>query len=387
MQPVVHFKNVNKYYGGLPAVDDLDLAVEPGQFVTLLGPSGCGKSTTLRMLGGFEQPSSGEIYLEGKPITHLPPNRRNVNIVFQDYALFPHLNVNRNIAFGLELKGLSSDAIHKRTMELLALVKLQDFTDRMPDQLSGGQRQRVALMRALAPDPNVLLLDEPLSALDAKLRQQMQIELKTIQRTTGKTFIFVTHDQEEALTMSDVIVVMNKGRIEQMGGPNELYSRPRSRFVANFIGQSNFLEGKLLSHDGTTAAIDWNGSIIHADLNGTKLPVGSGATVALRPEALYCMAEQPKDRFALRGAHRPARLQGCAHLPHDRTRKWRGAGFAARPGSAFAPGEGRGVGGLARARRGRSGRLTRLNLARSFQGPPAAAVPKADFRSKGYYDE
>ncbi|WP_248446179.1 ABC transporter ATP-binding protein [Sinorhizobium meliloti] len=301
MQPVVHFKNVNKYYGGLPAVDDLDLAVESGHFVTLLGPSGCGKSTTLRMLGGFEQPSSGEIYLEGKPITHLPPNRRNVNIVFQDYALFPHLNVGRNIAFGLELKGLSSDAIHKRTMELLALVKLQDFAHRMPDQLSGGQRQRVALMRALAPDPNVLLLDEPLSALDAKLRQQMQIELKTIQRTTGKTFIFVTHDQEEALTMSDVIVVMNKGRIEQMGGPNELYSRPRSRFVANFIGQCNFLEGKLLSHDGTTAAIDWNGSIIHADLNGTKLPAGSGATVALRPEALYCMAEQPKDRFALRG--------------------------------------------------------------------------------------
>lgn len=179
MQPVVHFKNVNKYYGGLPAVDDLDLAVESGHFVTLLGPSGCGKSTTLRMLGGFEQPSSGEIYLEGKPITHLPPNRRNVNIVFQDYALFPHLNVGRNIAFGLELKGLSSDAIHKRTMELLALVKLQDFAHRMPDQLSGGQRQRVALMRALAPDPNVLLLDEPLSALDAKLRQQMQIELKT----------------------------------------------------------------------------------------------------------------------------------------------------------------------------------------------------------------
>ncbi|MQW01825.1 polyamine ABC transporter ATP-binding protein [Sinorhizobium medicae] len=301
MQPVVQFENVNKYYGALPAVDGLNLAIEPGQFVTLLGPSGCGKSTTLRMLGGFEQPSSGEIYLEGKAISHLPPNRRNVNIVFQDYALFPHLNVGRNIAFGLELKGLSSDAIHKRTMELLALVKLEDFAGRMPDQLSGGQRQRVALMRALAPDPNVLLLDEPLSALDAKLRQQMQIELKTIQRTTGKTFIFVTHDQEEALTMSDVIVVMNKGRIEQMGDPNELYSRPRSRFVANFIGQSNFLEGKALSVDGTVATIDWNGTAIRADDNGTQPAKDSPTTVALRPEALYCLAEQPQDRFALKG--------------------------------------------------------------------------------------
>ncbi|MCX8998305.1 ABC transporter ATP-binding protein [Rhizobiaceae bacterium BDR2-2] len=301
MQPVVHFKDVNKYYGAAPAVENLDLAIEPGQFVTLLGPSGCGKSTTLRMLGGFEDPSSGEIYLDGKAISHLPPNKRNVNIVFQDYALFPHLTVGRNIAFGLELKGWDSDAIHKRVLELLALVELQDFADRMPDQLSGGQRQRVALMRALAPDPEVLLLDEPLSALDAKLRQQMQIELKSIQQTTGKTFIFVTHDQEEALTMSDVIVVMNKGRIEQMGDPHALYSRPRSRFVADFIGQSNFLEGTLLSVEGTVATLDWQGNAIHADLNGTAHAPGARATVALRPEALYCLAEKPKDRLALKG--------------------------------------------------------------------------------------
>ncbi|MBP1883903.1 ABC transporter ATP-binding protein [Sinorhizobium mexicanum] len=301
MQPVVHFKNVNKFYGALPAVENLDLAIETGQFVTLLGPSGCGKSTTLRMLGGFEEPTSGEIYLDGKPISHLPPNKRNVNIVFQDYALFPHLPVRRNIAFGLELKGMESSAIHKRVTELLALVGLQDYAERMPAQLSGGQRQRVALMRALAPDPNVLLLDEPLSALDAKLRQQMQIELKSIQQKTGKTFIFVTHDQEEALTMSDVIVVMDKGRIEQMGGPDELYARPRSRFVANFIGQSNFLEGKVVSVEGTVASFDWQGNIVQADVNGTAHAPGARATVALRPEALYCLPAKPEGRLALKG--------------------------------------------------------------------------------------
>ncbi|WP_288431362.1 ABC transporter ATP-binding protein [uncultured Agrobacterium sp.] len=301
MQPVVHFKNVNKSYGSALAVDDLDLAIEPGQFVTLLGPSGCGKSTTLRMLGGFEAPSSGEIYLDGQAISHLPPNKRNVNIVFQDYALFPHLTVARNIAFGLELKGMDSASIHKRVMELLGLVKLQDFADRMPDQLSGGQRQRVALMRALAPDPNVLLLDEPLSALDAKLRHEMQIELKAIQKTTGKTFIFVTHDQEEALTMSDVVVVMNKGRIEQMGSPDDLYARPRSRFVADFIGQSNFLDTTVKSVDGDIATLEWLGLPIHAVTNGSRHTPGSKAVVALRPEAISCLSEKPAERFALKG--------------------------------------------------------------------------------------
>ena len=301
MQPVVQFRNVNKHYGSSIAVDSLDLSIEPGQFVTLLGPSGCGKSTTLRMLGGFETPTSGEIYLDGKEISRLPPNKRNVNIVFQDYALFPHLSVRRNVAFGLELKGLASEAIHKRTMELLSLVRLQEFADRMPAQLSGGQRQRVALMRALAPNPNVLLLDEPLSALDAKLRQQMQVELKSIQRTTGKTFIFVTHDQEEALTMSDVIVVMNSGRIEQMGDPHTLYSRPRSRFVANFIGESNFIEGTLKGTEGGLAAIEWNGSIVHAGLNGQDLQAGSCVAVALRPEAVSVFAAKPAEKLAFEG--------------------------------------------------------------------------------------
>ncbi len=301
MQPVVHFRNVNKYYGSSLAVDNLDLAIEPGQFVTLLGPSGCGKSTTLRMLGGFEMPTSGEIFLDGQEISQLPPNKRNVNIVFQDYALFPHLNVRRNVAFGLELKGMASDAIHKRTMELLSLVKLTDFAERMPGQLSGGQRQRVALMRALAPNPNVLLLDEPLSALDAKLRQQMQIELKSIQKTTGKTFIFVTHDQEEALTMSDVVVVMNAGRIEQMGDPHTLYAKPRSRFVANFIGETNFIEGKLKAIDGGLAAIEWNGSVVHANLNGHNPAIGSTVAAALRPEAITVISEKPANTIAVSG--------------------------------------------------------------------------------------
>ena len=301
MQPVVHFKNVTKFYGAMPAVEELDLAIGAGQFVTLLGPSGCGKSTTLRMLGGFEAPTSGEIYLNGEPISHLPPNKRNVNIVFQDYALFPHLSVGRNVAFGLELKGMQSAAIHKRVTELLSLVALQDFAERMPAQLSGGQRQRVALMRALAPDPNVLLLDEPLSALDAKLRQQMQIELKSIQQKTGKTFVFVTHDQEEALTMSDIVVVMNKGRIEQIGAPAEIYARPRSRFVADFIGQSNLLEGKVVSVDGTVATMDWQGNVVLADVNGTNSIPGEGATLAVRPESLYCLTERPNDRPAVRG--------------------------------------------------------------------------------------
>ncbi|WP_119387856.1 ABC transporter ATP-binding protein [Taklimakanibacter lacteus] len=286
MQPVVQFENVTKTYGQAIAVDDLNLAIEPGKFVTLLGPSGCGKSTTLRMLGGFETPSSGRILLAGRDVTHLPPNKRNVNIVFQDYALFPHMNVARNIAFGLELQGKSADAIHRRVMELLRLVRLEAFAERLPSELSGGQRQRVALMRALAPDPQVLLLDEPLSALDAKLRQQMQIELKAIQETTGKTFLFVTHDQEEALTMSDVIVVMNNGRIEQMGDPHTLYSHPNSVFVANFIGEANLLKATVVARDGDRTALRWNGLEVQASATGHPAKAGDAACIVVRPEAI-----------------------------------------------------------------------------------------------------
>jgi spermidine/putrescine transport system ATP-binding protein len=285
METVVHFDKVTKRYGAAVAVDALDLRIEAGRFVTLLGPSGCGKSTTLRLLGGFETPDSGRVMLAGRDVTHLPPNRRDVNIVFQDYALFPHMNVARNIAFGPELQGKPQPEIERRVAELLALVRLEDYADRMPAQLSGGQRQRIALMRALAPDPRMLLLDEPLSALDAKLRQQMQIELKSIQERTGKTFLFVTHDQEEALTMSDVIVVMNEGRIEQIGDPKTLYDNPASRFVANFIGDTNLLECTVAAADDDTVALDWGGSRIHAG-KGPRPSVGERVTVAVRPEAL-----------------------------------------------------------------------------------------------------
>ena len=293
MEPVVKFENITKNYGEYAAVNDLNLTIEPGRFITLLGPSGCGKSTTLRMLGGFEAPSKGRILLAGKDVTHLPPNKRDVNIVFQDYALFPHMSVAKNIAFGLELKGHDNRFIHNRVGELLELVQLQDYAQRLPAELSGGQRQRVALMRALAPDPQVLLLDEPLSALDAKLRQQMQIELKSIQEKTGKTFMFVTHDQEEALTMSDQIVVMNKGRIEQMGDPHTLYSQPSSVFVANFIGETNLLRSKVLSRDSAVTRLNWNGVPLIAN-NGAFTPqAGDSAYVVVRPEAIRCSINEP----------------------------------------------------------------------------------------------
>ncbi|MBD8651093.1 ABC transporter ATP-binding protein [Rhizobium sp. CFBP 13726] len=310
MEPVVQFDNVSKSYGTHVAVDNLNLSIEAGKFVTLLGPSGCGKSTSLRMLGGFETPTSGRIMLSGKDVTRVPPNKRNVNIVFQDYALFPHMSVARNIAFGLELKGLDNQSIHRRVSELLELVELQDYAGRLPAELSGGQRQRVALMRALAPDPDVLLLDEPLSALDAKLRQQMQIELKSIQEKTGKTFMFVTHDQEEALTMSDTIVVMNKGRIEQMGDPNTLYGRPGSVFVANFIGETNLLRSTVIGSEGNETALNWNGVTIKANPGGLAPRVGEHLYVVLRPEAIHCSAFEPAGGNRIQGKIRQRVFKG-----------------------------------------------------------------------------
>ena len=310
MEPVVKFDNVTKSYGKHVAVENLNLSIERGKFVTLLGPSGCGKSTSLRMLGGFETPNSGRILLGGKDVTRVPPNKRNVNIVFQDYALFPHMSVAKNIAFGLELKGHDNQFIHRRVMELLELVQLQDFAKRLPSELSGGQRQRVALMRALAPDPEVLLLDEPLSALDAKLRQQMQIELKSIQEKTGKTFMFVTHDQEEALTMSDTIVVMNKGRIEQMGDPNTLYGKPGSVFVANFIGETNLLRSTVLGTEGDVAALNWNGITIKAEQGGLTPKAGDHLYVVLRPEAIHCSVAEPTSVNRIKGKIRQRVFKG-----------------------------------------------------------------------------
>lgn len=291
--PIVRIEGLTKSFGTAVALHEMNLTIAPGEFVTFLGPSGCGKSTTLRILGGFETPNTGRIILGGEDVTHLPPNRRNVNMVFQDYALFPHMTTRRNIAFGLELKGMSKAAIAARIDELAAFLELSNYLDRRPDQLSGGQRQRVALARALAPDPELLLLDEPLGALDAKLRSQVQIELKNIQQRTKKAFFFVTHDQEEALTMSDRIVVMNKGRIEQDGTPEDLYHRPANRFVAEFIGETNFLDGVLRGMDGQTAVVDWQGHQLLCKTPLQGLQDGNPVTVSLRPERISVHSVAP----------------------------------------------------------------------------------------------
>jgi spermidine/putrescine transport system ATP-binding protein len=246
---------VTKSFGDVAAVDHIDLEVRDGEFFSLLGPSGCGKTTTLRMIGGFEQPTSGRIELQGEDVTWLPPYKRNVNTVFQNYALFPHLTIFENVAFGLRRKKVSGAEITRRVTEMLALVELPGFERRKPNQISGGQAQRVALARALINRPAVLLLDEPLGALDLKLRKQMQVELKRIQQEVGITFIYVTHDQEEAMTMSDRIAVMNRGKYEQLGDPESLYERPATRFVAGFLGVSNLLPGTIEGAAGRYAVI------------------------------------------------------------------------------------------------------------------------------------
>jgi spermidine/putrescine transport system ATP-binding protein len=250
----VRLVEVVKKFGDQVAVDRINLEVRDGEFFSLLGPSGCGKTTTLRMIGGFEQPTSGLIELQGQDVTWLPPFKRNVNTVFQNYALFPHLSIFENVAFGLRRRGIRSSEIKSRVTEMLSLVELPGYETRKPTQISGGQAQRVALARALINRPAVLLLDEPLGALDLKLRKQMQVELKRIQQEVGITFIYVTHDQEEAMTMSDRIAVMNHGHYEQLGEPESLYERPTTRFVAGFLGVSNLLPARVAGRDGNYAS-------------------------------------------------------------------------------------------------------------------------------------
>ena len=245
-QNLIDLQNLKKEFDGTPVLRGISLSIKRREFVTLLGPSGCGKTTTLRIIGGFEQPDSGDVFFDGKRLNDVPPYQREINTVFQRYALFPHLNVAENIAFGLHIKKLDRADIKRKTAEMLELVGLRGFENRDVTSLSGGQQQRVAIARALVCEPRVLLLDEPLGALDLKLRKDMQIELKRIQQRTGITFIYVTHDQEEALTMSDRIVVMNHGVIQQVGSPTDIYNEPENAFVADFIGESNIIDGVML---------------------------------------------------------------------------------------------------------------------------------------------
>ena len=277
----VRLISVSKSFDEMVAVDDLTLEIPKGSFFAMLGPSGCGKTTTLRMIGGFEEPDQGVIEVGGKPVTGVPPYKRDVNTVFQSYALFPHLDVFENVAFGLRRKKVPKQQLDGRVREILKIVGLEGFDKRKPRLLSGGQQQRVALARALVNSPNVLLLDEPLGALDLKLRKQMQLELKRIQHELGLTFVHVTHDQEEAMTMADTIAVMNGGRIEQLGSPSELYERPRTAFVAGFLGVSNLLEGTVTTLG--TVRVDGAGEVRvdgQLPIAGTRLQIG------VRPEKL-----------------------------------------------------------------------------------------------------
>jgi spermidine/putrescine transport system ATP-binding protein len=287
----VELRNVSKTYSSkrgdkaeeVNAIRGMNLTIPPGKFFTLLGPSGCGKTTTLRLIAGFEVPSSGEVFIQGLPMTNVPPNKRPVNTVFQNYALFPHMNVLRNVAFGPAVKRMPREAQDRLAREALALVQLSEMADRSPSQLSGGQQQRVALARALVNRPAVLLLDEPLGALDLKLRKAMQIELKHIQEQVGITFVYVTHDQEEALTMSDEIAVMDKGVIQQLGDPATLYKRPANRFVADFIGESNFFNAIVVSSQADHAEVTAAGETLRV-LDPKGSAAGRGATVTVRPE-------------------------------------------------------------------------------------------------------
>jgi len=281
--------HVSKRFGAVLAVDDADLAIRRGEFFSLLGPSGCGKTTLLRIIAGFEFPDLGEILFEGVRMTDEPANRRPSNMVFQSYAIFPHLNVSDNIAYGLRKERLDKATLKRRVLDALAMIKLEGFETRRADELSGGQRQRVALARALVLKPKVLLLDEPLGALDRRLREAMQLELRALQKSLGITFVFVTHDQEEALSMSDRVAVMSAGRVLQVATPRVLYESPNCREVADFIGQMNFFAGRIVARDGTQARVELG------PLGQTSLaidgPVGSEILVALRPEKIVLSAD------------------------------------------------------------------------------------------------
>jgi putrescine transport system ATP-binding protein len=292
-QPLVRFHNISKRFGGVTAIDRLSLDIHQGEFFALLGPSGCGKSTLLRLLAGFEAPDQGQVLLDGKDLAGVPPHRRPVNMMFQSYALFPHLTVENNIGFGLKQDGLPKAEIATRVTDMLALVKLEGFGARKPHQLSGGQRQRVALARALVKRPRVLLLDEPLAALDKKLRGETQFELMHLKQELGLTFMIVTHDQEEAMTVADRIAVMNHGRLMQVATPPELYEQPNSRWVADFVGDVNLIEGRVVEAGATAIVIESAtvGKLRAGAAQGVK--PGDTVSIALRPEKVRLLQAKP----------------------------------------------------------------------------------------------
>ncbi|MGY5799974.1 ABC transporter ATP-binding protein [Rhizobium hainanense] len=292
-KPYISFKNVTKKFGDFTAVDDLSLNIYNREFFALLGASGCGKSTLLRMLAGFEQPTTGEIVLDGQDLAGTPPYRRPVNMMFQSYALFPHMSVEKNIAFGLRQDGMPKAEIDDRVGQMLKLVKLEQFAKRKPNQLSGGQRQRVALARSLAKRPKVLLLDEPLGALDKKLREETQFELMDLQQSLGLTFVVVTHDQEEAMTMADRIAVMSHGKVVQVATPAEIYEAPNCRFVADFIGDVNILDGNVTSAQSGIVEISVDAGFTVRSASGETPSAGSRASLAIRPEKLRVSPRPP----------------------------------------------------------------------------------------------
>ncbi|MGB3537650.1 MAG: ABC transporter ATP-binding protein [Mesorhizobium sp.] len=292
-EPFLSIQHVQKSFGPTRVVQDFNLDVEAGEFVSFLGPSGCGKTTVLRMVAGFEEPSAGAIVVGGKDITRLRPNQRNIGMVFQAYALFPNLTVAQNIGFGLKVAGASRADIDKRVAEMLALISLPQMADRYPYQLSGGQQQRIALARALAPKPKLLLLDEPLSALDAKVRVSLREEIRSIQKSLGITTIFVTHDQEEALSISDRIAVMYGGKAEQVGTPFEIYNHPQTKFVANFVGTLNVLEGTVIDAASEIVRVNGEEIALKGKLNGSK--TGDTLSLALRPEAISLGRQPDRD--------------------------------------------------------------------------------------------
>ncbi len=297
-EPIVRLINVDKVFGTNTVIKDMNLDIYKGEFLTLLGPSGCGKTTTLRMIAGFETTSAGTITVEDENIHDKEPYERDVNTVFQSYALFPHMTVFDNVAYGLTIKKVPKLEKKEKVMEMLSLVQLVGYEKRKPDELSGGQKQRVAIARALINNPKVLLLDEPLGALDLKLRKQMQVELKRLQKKLGITFIYVTHDQEEALTMSDRIAVINEGIIEQLSNPQDLYEHPETKFVAGFIGESNIFDGKVYEINGEELKIETNSGLCAA--YGKNYIVGENVNIAVRPEHIN-YSKTPTEEVSLKG--------------------------------------------------------------------------------------